>query len=183
MYFKPLSEDNKRKIAIERRQEVFKLFFVANFKVLESYARFYVKDKFIAEDIASEVMWKMWHLGSDLLHVTSIELYLLRAIKNKCLNYLRIRQAEYVGHEELADYQFLDHLNPEDIFISNENVMEIEHAIAKLPTKTQQVFRLVKDENYSYKDAAQMMGISINTVDRHIQIAIQKLWCALKKKK
>ncbi|PRD45008.1 RNA polymerase sigma-70 factor [Sphingobacterium haloxyli] len=183
MYFKPLSDDNKREIAIERRQEVFKSFFVANFKVLESYARFYVKDKFIAEDIASEVMWKMWHLGSDLQHVTSIELYLLRAIKNKCLNYLRIRQAEYVGHEELADYQFLDHLNPENIFISNENVTEIEHAIAKLPAKTQQVFRLIKDENYSYKDAAQMMGISINTVDRHIQIAIQKLWCALKKNK
>lgn len=183
MYFKPLSDDNKREIAIERRQEVFKSFFVTNFKVLESYARFYVKDKYIAEDIASEVMWKMWHLGSDLQYVTSVELYLMQAIKNKCLNYLRIRQVEYVGHEELADYQFLDHLNPEDIFISNENLMEIEDAITKLPAKTQEAFRLVKDENYSYKDAAERMGISINTVDRHIQIAIQKLWCALKKKK
>lgn len=182
MYFKPLSEENKIEIAIKRRQKVFKSFFVDNFKVLEGYARSYVKDPYIAEDIASEAMWKMWYLGADLQHVTSIERYLMRTIKNKCLNYLRIRQAEYVGHEELDDYQFLDHLNPEDIFISNENVMEIENAITKLPAKTQQAFRLVKDENYSYQAAAEIMGISANTVDRHIQIAIQKLWCALKKK-
>src|SRR5690606_38348991 len=133
MYFKPLSEDNKREIAIERRQEVFKSFFVANFKFLESYAGFYVKDKFIAEDIASEVMWKMWHLGADLQHVTSVELYLQSTSKNKCLKQLPIRQMEYVEHEELADYQYLDSRTPDAIFISNENVMEIENAITKLP--------------------------------------------------
>lgn len=183
MYFRPLTEESKREIAIERKQEVFKAFFIANFKALENYAKFYVKDKYIAEDIASEVMWKMWHLGSDLQHINSVERYLMRAIRNKSLNYLRINQAEYVGHDELADYQFFDHLNPEDIFISNERMVEIENAVAKLPMKTQKAFRLVKDENYSYKDAAKMMGISVNTVDRHIQIAIQKLWHMLKKKK
>lgn len=183
MYLKPLTDENKRKIAIDREEPVFKTFFIANFKVLENYAVFYVKDKHIAEDIASEVMWKMWHLGSDLLHVSSVESYLIRAVKNKCLNYLRVQQATYVGHDELADYPYPDHLSPEQILISTERVRQIEQAIEALPSKTLQAFKLVKDEKYTYKDAAEIMGISTKTIDRHIQIALQKLWVALKKKK
>lgn len=183
MYFKPLSEESKRKIAIERQQDAFKAFFVANFRVLERYAMLFVKDKYIAEDIASEVMWKMWYLGSDLMHVSVVEHYLMRAVKNKCLNYLRVQQAVYVGHEELADYQLTDNLDPENILISSEKVKQIERAINELPEKTKQAFKLVKNERYSYKDTAEMMGISIKTVDRHIQIALQKLWHVLKKRK
>lgn len=183
MHFRQLTEENKRKIALERRQDIFKSFFIANFSVLERYAVHFVKDKHIAEDISSEVMWKMWHLGSDLLHVSSVEFYLMRAVKNKCLNYLRIKQVTYLGHEELTDYQHTDNLNPENILISSERIAKIERAIEELPAKTRQAFRLVKDEHYSYKDAAEIMGISVKTVDRHIQIALQKLWNALKKKK
>lgn len=182
MFFKPLSKENQKKIAIEREEKVFKDFFIANFKLLEDYAVFFVHDKHAAEDIVSEVMWKIWHLGSDLQHIASVERYLLQSVKNNCLNYLRIKRAVYVGHEELTDYQLRDPLTPEKILISSEQIKHIENAIAHLPVKTQQAFRLVKDENYSYKEAAEVMNISVKTIDRHIQIALQKLWQALKKK-
>lgn len=183
MFFKPLSEENKKKIAVDRDERAFKAFFIANFKKLENYAMLFVKDKYVAEDIASEVMWKMWHLDSDLLHVSAVELYLMRAVKNKCLNYLRVRQAVYVGHEELADYAQRDDLSPEKILISSERMQQIERAVEALSSKTQQAFRLVKDEGHSYKETAEIMEISTKTVDRHIQIAVQKLWDTLKNKK
>jgi len=184
MYFKPLSEEDRKKIAIYRDEKIFKAFFISNFRVLENYAILFVKDKHIAEDIVSEVMWKMWHLGSDLVHVASVESYLSRAVKNKSLNYLRIKQASYVGHEELTDYPCTDEvLSPERLLISDERIKQIEEAIEQLPSKTQQAFKLVKDESRSYKAAAEIMGISTKTVDRHIQIALQKLWNTLKKKK
>ena len=184
MYFKPLSEQQRKKIAIDREERAFRSFFVANYKPLENYALIFVKDKHLAEDIVSEVMWKMWHLGTDLLHISAVEYYLMRAIKNKCLNHLRVRQMTYVGHEDLIAYpHIIEQITPEQIMISNETITQIERAIHKLPTKTKQAFLLIKEESYTYKEAAQIMGVSTKTVDRHIQIAIKKLWDILKKKK
>jgi len=183
MFLKLLTEEQKRGIAIDRDEPIFKAFFVANLKSLENYAFNFVKDEHVAEDIASEIMWKMWNLGSDLMSVASIESYLTRAIKNKCLNYLRVQQALLVGHDELANYASSDYPSPEDALISNEKIRHIKQAIEALPPKTQQAFILVKDENHSYKEAANIMGISTKTVDRHIQIALQKLWDSIKFKK
>lgn len=183
MYLKPLTDDNKRKIALDRDELIFKAYFIANFKALEKYAVLFVKDKNFAEDIVSETMWRMWHLGSDLIHISSVESYLARSVKNKCLNFLRVKQNIYVSHDELADYNYFDQSCPEQLLISNERIKEIENAIDALPPKTQEAFKLIKDENYSYKEAAEIMGISIKTIDRHIQIATQKLWAILKHKK
>ncbi|MDM1296162.1 sigma-70 family RNA polymerase sigma factor [Sphingobacterium sp. N143] len=180
MFLKLLTEEQKRRIAIDREEPIFKAFFIANLGALENYALNFVKDEHIAEDIASEVMWKMWHLGSDLISIVSVEAYLLRAVKNKCLNYLRVQQAHLVGHDELAAYPNADYPSPEDDYISTEKVRQIEQAIEALPPKTQQAFKLVKDENYTYKEAANIMGISTKTIDRHIQIALQKLWATIK---
>ena len=183
MFYRPLSEENKREIAINRDERIFRAFFIANFKSLKDYAQSLVKDNYIAEDIASEVMWKIWHLGSDLAHISSVESYLSRIVKNKSLNYLRIKQAVYVGHDELADHVQMDDFCPEKILISNERMLQIEQAINALPSKTQQAFRLVKEEGNTYNEAAKRMEISPKTVDRHIQIALQKLWNTLKKEK
>lgn len=183
MYLKPLTEEDKRKIAIDREELIFKAYFIANFKALENYAILFLKDRNFAEDVVSEIMWKMWHLGSDLVHISSVEYYLIRAVKNKCLNFLRIQQTTYVGHDELTDYVSFDYSTPEQLLISTERIKEIERAIESLPPKTQQAFRLVKDKNYTYKKAAEIMGLSTKTIDRHIQIALQKLWSILKEKK
>lgn len=183
MFLKLLTEEQKRRIAIDREEPIFKAFFIANLEALEYYALNFVKDEHIAEDIASEVMWKMWHLGSDLASIVSVESYLMRAVKNKCLNYLRVQQAVLVGHDELADFANSDCPSPEEDFISNEKIRQIKAAIEALPPKTQQAFKLVKDENHSYKEAANIMGISTKTIDRHLQIALQKLWDSIKFKK
>ncbi|WP_286895169.1 MULTISPECIES: sigma-70 family RNA polymerase sigma factor [Sphingobacterium] len=183
MFLKLPTEEQKRKIAIDREELVFKSFFIANLAALENYALNFVKDQHLAEDIASEVMWKMWHLGSDLLCIACVKSYLLRAVKNKCLNYLRVRQMVLVGHDELADYANADCPSPEEDYISTEKIGQIKKAIDALPPKTQLAFKLVKDENHSYKEAANIMGISTKTIDRHIQIALEKLWNSIKIKK
>lgn len=174
-----LSSEKKLKIAVEREEAVFKSYFIANYKVYEKYAFSFLKDKFLAEDVASEVMWKMWHLGEDLMRISNVEQYIFKSVKNKCLNMLRVRQLKFVGNEDLPDYAD-NSLNPETLMIEGQAIAKIEKAISKLPEKTKQAFLLVKEEKMSYIEAAENMNISPKTVDRHIQNAIKKLYYFLK---
>lgn len=179
MSLTPLSNEKKSKIALERDESTFKSYFISNYKVYENYAYRFLKDKYLAEDVASEVMWKMWHLGEDLLYIVNLEQYLFKSVKNKCLNMLRVRQLQYVQQEDLVDYAD-ETLNPENMMIQAQAIAKIEQAIAELPEKTQQAFLLVKEDKLTYNQVAENMNISPKTVDRHIQNAVKKLFKFLK---
>lgn len=182
MHIKALSDKDRIAISSARDESAFKRFFVSNFSALRDYAYLFLKDRHTAEDVASEVMWKIWHLESDLMHIAKLEHYMLRAVKNRCLNLARIARVVCTTDEDLEfKDDRLDICSPEHILIQNEAVNRIYCAIDLLPEKTKQVFKYVKEDKISYKETALKMDISIKTVDRHIQIAVKKLWAALKK--
>lgn len=175
---KGLSEEDKERIAIHRDEKCFKHFFIQNFNALQRYADGIIQDRQTAEDLVSESMWKLWHLGQGLMKIHSPEAYLFRSVRNACLNYLRSKRPESSDLQEFQDH-LVDMNSPEQLLITAEAIKKIENAIAGLPPKTRQAFRLVKEERRSYKEVAEYMGISVKTVDRHIQIALEKLGQAL----
>ena len=177
-----ITEEQKHKIAIMRNEDVFKQFFMQNFEVLKGYASSIVKDGYHAEDVACEVLWEIWNMGPKLVQIKSLSAYTYRATKNKCLNLLRNKIIQYQPAEVYCD-TLVDDLSPEALLISKEKTREIERAIDQLSPKTKEAFLLVKDCQMTYKQAAETMGIAVKTVDRHIQIAIEKLYFLLKSKK
>lgn len=179
---KDFTEEQRHKIAIMRDEYVFKQFFIQNIETLEQYALSIVRDDCHAEDIASEVFWEIWNMGPKLADIKSVPAYLFRATKNKCLNLLRNKIIHYEPVEVHCN-TLVDELSPESLLISREKTKEIERAIDQLSPKTKEAFLLVKDCQLTYKQAAETMGIAVKTVDRHIQIAIEKLYFLLKEKK
>ena len=51
----------------------------------------------------------------------------------------------------------------------------IEKAILKLPEKSRQVYQLAWEENLSYNEIAEQLGLSPKTVENHVGIALRKL--------
>jgi RNA polymerase sigma factor, sigma-70 family len=177
-----LSAEEKQMIAIGRDERIFKKFFIQNFDGLKLYAFSFIKDEDLAQDISCQILWKIWNLQERLLEIELLVPYILRAVKNGCLNQIRKKSIEYSLHD-MAHDNFIDDISPESLLISKEKIAEIEHSISLLPAKTKQAFLLVKDEQLSYKQAAAKMGIAINTVDRHLQIDVKKNLCSAKTKK
>lgn len=176
------NEEQKHKIGMMRDEYVFKQFFIKNYEVLRNYANAIVNDEYHAEDVTCEVLWEVWNMGSKLMQINSLKAYLYRAVKNKCINLLRNKIIQYEPSEVHCDH-LIDELSPEALLISTEKTREIERAIAQLSPKTKEAFLLVKDCQMTYKQAAETMGIAVKTVDRHIQIALEKLYFLLKAKK
>lgn len=80
---------------------------------------------------------------------------------------------------DIEDYSFdlffRTETTPEDDLISKEAVSEINEAINDLPEKIKIVFKLIREDNLKYKEVAEILGISVKTVESHMTTAVRKL--------
>ena len=133
----------------------------------------------VAKEIFSDIMLKIWNLGPSLESIANLQSYLYTAIKNESLNHLaRANRVKMVD---------LDKVSVIHLPIRNENddllFKELNHAmhlsIKALPTKCQLVFKLIREDRLSYKEVAETLDISVNTVEGHMTTALAKLKKAL----
>lgn len=162
---------------------LFREYYVA----LCSYARRYVGRKDVAEEIVSDTFLKIWENKETLRITSSIKSYLFQAVCNNSLYYLRKLKKDLVLDDffqstESENIGFA--LIAEDIdeqSLTMENIhSKIVDAVDSLPEQQQRVFRLKRFEGKKNKEVAEIMGLSIKTVEMHLSKATLNLQKALK---
>lgn len=166
-------------IVYQRDEEAFKTFFLHFYDDLTHFSTSITQDETIAEDLVSELMMKVWLMEENLLKIKNIKTYLFIAIKNLSLNVIAKNKTNTINERDSNSLPSAH--SPEEILIGKELALRLKSAIDALPPKCKMAFTLVKDNGCSYKEAATIMAVSTNTVDRHIQIAIQRIQEAVEK--
>ena len=69
--------------------------------------------------------------------------------------------------------------SPERVLLAKETLSRLLEAIATLPQRTQDVFVLRALENMKYRDIAELMGISVRAVEKHMAKALAHAGAAL----
>ena len=156
-----------------RDQCAFKIFFEMYFNKLVNYANSFVLNKSLSEDIVLEIMVNIWNLEHKILEIQNIEFYLYRAVKNRSLNQIKLNSK--FSFAELEDNS-LDNITPESLLISKERTEYIQQSINSLPIRCRTVFIMIRDNKMSYQEVADILDISVNTVNRHMQDALQRLY-------
>ena len=171
----------QRKVGIERDERSYKLLFLYFYKNLLRFAFSMVKNQETSEEIVSDVMMKLWSAKERLVAIENLKLYLFTAVKNTSLNYL-LRNAKYTSWdiEYIEIEPNMNLYNPEQVMLREELATTITSAIKELPPKCQMAYKLVREDGFSYKEVASIMGISENTVDRHLNNALHKLTKAVR---
>jgi RNA polymerase sigma-70 factor (ECF subfamily) len=168
-------------IASERDESAYKTLFFHFYKPLFRFAYSFTKSKESAEEIVSDVMMKIWSMKAELAEINNLKVYLFRAIKNTSINYLsKTSNSTSWDIEHINAELYLDLYTPEDFTICEELRKRIQTAIKELPPKCQMVYKLVREDGFSYKEVASILEISENTVDRHLNNALHKLINAVK---
>jgi RNA polymerase sigma-70 factor (family 1) len=153
-------------------EELFTLFY----KRLLNLCIHYVKDKEAAEEIISDVLFRLWVKRKELSHVQDLENYLFIMVKNQSLNYIKQFSNVRVAYfEENGNHQLLDTDDPEKELERRELIFQMNQAIETLPQQCKIIFTLVKEEGLKYKDVAQILSISPRTVETQLVRAMQKL--------
>lgn len=134
-----------------------------------------------AEEAVNDVFLNIWQKRSSLKNIESLKNYLFISTKNTSFNYLsKFRKERNTTLDDVLVRFEIDELTPETALFTSEVRMEIEQAINQLPPKTKLVFQMAKVEGLKYKEIAEILGISVNTIDNHIATAIKKLSIVLK---
>jgi len=127
----------------------------------------------LSEDIVQELFVKFWNEKLYLKLQGVISPYLFKAVKNNTLKAI----------ENNAKYQFIaieNQINEliddsADINILEEDKKKLYKEIEALPEKSKEVFKAIVLDNLKYKEVAELLGISINTVKTHYSRALKKL--------
>lgn len=139
-------------------------------------------DPFWAETIVEDTIFHIWEIRETFDVQISIRSYLLRAVRNRCLNHL---QLEYEKREvrfsklttEETDLQIgrPSEEHPLGILLERELENEIIKAVEALPEECKRVFKKSRFEHKSHDDIALELNISVNTVKYHIKKALSSL--------
>ena len=78
-----------------------------------------------------------------------------------------------VSFDEPHFKEYITHHNPENALLNKELFEIIDGAILSLPEKTRLVYRLVKEEGLKYQEAADVLGISVKTVNNQLLNAMK----------
>lgn len=161
----------------------FKVIFHRFYARLCSYAFQIVHDRDEAESVVDDVMLGLWEKHANIDPGQPIESYLLTAVRNRSINALKtMRRRPQNAMPDILEEEaemlatvFVDDNQPAKILMSRELEEKVHEAIELLPDECRTVFMKSRFEQKSYKEIAQDLGISVNTVKYHIKHSIALL--------
>ena len=120
--------------------EAYKYLYDYHYVALCKLSYYMLKDKIQAESIVSDVIFHLWEIRENLELVPPLRNYLIIAVRNKCLNYLALKQQEVeirFSVMERAGIQLQniipDNQQPLGTLIKKELEHKIQEVIQKLP--------------------------------------------------
>jgi RNA polymerase sigma-70 factor (ECF subfamily) len=130
----------------------------------------------VAEDVAQEVITKLWQQRVELQDEAKVRAWLYTSVRNLSIDRLRRTHLSTVSmgdvHMEHHEYKLGE--NSEEPFFTEEVYRQLFEAINELPPQQRQIF-LHNIEGKRIKDIAEIMGISVNTVKTQRQRGIKTL--------
>ncbi|MDW7695871.1 RNA polymerase sigma-70 factor [Flammeovirgaceae bacterium SG7u.111] len=156
------------------RKELFVLFY----QRLVAFAYTFIKSIETAKDIVSEVFTKIYTNPQKLAGVKDLEPYLLRAVKNSSLNYLKSSACKNKVDIEDDDYfiSFLwEYRTPESTYGFNELQSLVEQTVNGFPHRRKMIYHLIVDRGMKYNEVAELLDISSKTVNNQLVTAVKTL--------
>jgi RNA polymerase sigma-70 factor (ECF subfamily) len=160
---------------------IFKETFRALYPSMLFYSTRIVGDK-EAEDVVQEAFVELWKRKEELSDGEHAKAFLFRAIYTRSLNVLKHRDvtqnyAESMKQIEMERATFYQPENNETIKrMENKELREqIRNAIDELPDKCRQVFIMSYLHDMKNKEIADVLDISVKTVEVHIYKALKFL--------
>ena len=152
---------------------------------LLSFIRRRVPDARDAEDIAQEVFYELVRANRLLMPVDHVTSWLYRVARNRIIDLFRKKKPESfseaaidTGEDELLRIEDLlpsPDDGPEAVYARRALMEELELAVAELPEDQRAVFVAHEIDGRGFREMAEEMGVSINTLLSRKRYAVRRL--------
>jgi len=160
--------------------KAFRQLYSAYYVYLCAVATKYIYQAEAAQEIVNDVFLNVWNNRADLTH--PITPYLIRAVKNRCINYITRRKQNEISltdvQEQLLNIQ-QEELGKEEhplAYLENKEFEQlIYNAVQNLPPRCRTIFEQYLYQNKSYEEIAQENNIATSTVRVQIKLGLARI--------
>lgn len=128
----------------------------------------------LAEDIVQDLFVKIWDEKIYMKFDNVISPYLFKSIKNNTLQGIKKQSKYHFDAIEKVVNNLMDE-EPLDFATLEEEKKKLYEQVEALPEKSKEVFKAIVLENMKYKEVAERLDISVNTVKTHYARALKQL--------
>jgi RNA polymerase sigma-70 factor, ECF subfamily len=169
------SEDELIERLNNRDEAAFEQVFKQHYKHLHAYAFTLVKDDDLAEEVVQNVFYKLWERSAELNITSTVAAYLYRAVHNESLNHLKHLKVRS-QHQLYVSHRIDSHTDTATKKLQLKELEKRLHAaLSELPEGCRTVFQLSRFEELRYSEIADVLGISIKTVENQMGKALKLL--------
>ena len=135
----------------------------------------YVGSRDAAQEVVQQLFVTLWERRRVWQVSGTVATYLYRAVRNSSLNALRDNRRRIHLSERLSEAPGIEQeLEAADL------ARAIARVVARLPERCREVFRLNRYHHLTYAEVAQVLNLSVKTVELHMARALRELRSRLK---
>jgi RNA polymerase sigma-70 factor (ECF subfamily) len=134
------------------------------------WASKYTRDKTLSEELVSDCFIKLWERRQYILIEKSLKSYLYLMLRNQIVSMARkSRNILFVGLDNLPE------IPDESEVLRHECYAALYRAIQRMPEQRRRILELAAFDSLTYKQIADQLNISVNTVKTQMGRAYQFL--------
>lgn len=164
-------------------------FYVKYYNYLSRFALSYETDQYIIEEKISDVFYYIWEKRDTLHQVLNPKVYVFTMTKNMLFQHkkkVKMQTGDLgYNYETLQDKYYVE--NIEEQLILNEQEFQLQtellRIINQIPPGSRRIFEMNRVDGLRYRQIAQILDISVRTVENHMSIALRTIDKMLAKKK
>ena len=151
-------------------EQVFRMFYMP----LCDYAVMILGDQAEAEDVVQDLFTYLWKSRQEIRVQESVKSYLFTSVRFRALNVLKHKMIERKHGASLM--AFIEDLQNSDYSEEEmQRVEQIKEILQTLPAQCRTVFTMSCLDGKKYKEIADELGISVNTVKSHVMKAYRNI--------
>ncbi len=157
------------------KQGLFDSFFTKNAKGLRDFLFYKFGDMTLAEDLVQEAFVKLWEncATTPLSKAKSFAYTVAVNLGNSAMRHeqVKFKYKDYILQRE----DDITEESPEFLVLEKEYMERFNSSLAKLSDRQREVFLLNRIEKKTYKEIAEVSGVSVKAVEKLMHKALLKL--------
>jgi len=151
--------------------DTFEEMYKEHYKMLRRASENIIGDSDAAHDVVQEVFVKIWNRRGEIDGIINQKAYLYKSVVNSSITYLETQRA----NTSITDLKLESSGTAESDIMLKELQSRVQEALNALPPKCRAIFVLSRNEGLKNREIAEVLNLSIKTVENQMGIALKKL--------
>lgn len=153
----------------------FTFIFTAYYKDLVMFAARFTNSLDSAEEIVQDTFVRLWEKHESVKINVSLKSYLLKIVQNKCIDWLRHNKIKRSHNNYVIDSSPQFEYDTDSYMLYSELQEQIKSALCQLPAEVSEAFQMNRYKGLKCREIAELLGVSVRTIEVRIGKALQIL--------